>query len=120
MKQGKKPSTVVVVLGVIAGALVLFICVGVIGALLVGGDDEPAAAPSPTAASTQAYLDALKRIDPALADRKSAVDDGENICLDIEQGKEATTLAKNAASRYDTDHKTGEAIVKAARDHLCQ
>lgn len=79
-------------------------------------DAEPSDEPSP--AENSAYLDALSEIDPALAD-DHAVTDGQNICLDIEQGKDDATLARNAGLRFDVDEDTAALIVEAAREHLC-
>ena len=85
-----------------------------------GGGEEAAPAPSATGGGQEAaYLAALKAIDPALADKKSAVSDGKNICLDLEQGKDAATVAKNAAARFEVDAATGAAIVGATKASLC-
>jgi hypothetical protein len=103
--------------------------VGAVAALLFAGcgspDNADEIAPKVTAsagdaAKEAAYLEALRAIDPALAEDKSAVSSGENICLDVEQGKDGATQAKNAAARFEVDTATGAKIVAAARTTLCK
>ncbi|MGH3745802.1 MAG: DUF732 domain-containing protein [Micromonosporaceae bacterium] len=77
-------------------------------------------APAPAAADNEPYIAALRKIDPALAeDPESAVRDASNVCLDIDQGKPAGTVVKNAALRFDVPAGQAKLIVKAARQYIC-
>ena len=79
----------------------------------------PAAAKAeqPTAAE-DAFLKALAKVDKQLAADDDALDYGANICLDIDQGKTDAQVAKNAAARFEVDHPTAKAIVKATKTSL--
>ena len=100
------------------------IWVGAAAALLAlgcggGGDDKADTAPTVSTEET-AYRAALKKVDPAVAEKRSAYDNGRNICLDIQQGKTTAEVAKNAAARFDVDAATGAKIVAATKASLCK
>lgn len=99
----------------------IWVVAALVGALAgCGSDEEAAPAPSATVdAAEVAYLKALKAIDPALAEKRSAVSDGENICLDLKQGKTSAQVAKNAAARFEVDAAAGVQIVAATKASLC-
>ncbi|MEU4777474.1 DUF732 domain-containing protein [Micromonospora sp. NPDC023633] len=101
----------------------IWVAAALVGALAgCGGSDdtaEPAAQTTTASTGEAAFLAALKVIDPQLAERKSAVDDAENICLDLKQGKDEVTVAKNAAARFEVDNAKAAMIVGAAKGSLC-
>jgi len=119
MKQKAKRSPLPGILGLLA--LTGLVVVVALIVLLPGEAEEPAAGSSPAAAAGErAYLDALKAIDPGFVDNeRAALNAGENICQEIESGKESDIVAKNAAKRFDAPEDQGADIVKAARTHLC-
>jgi hypothetical protein len=93
--------------------------------------DVPAAsaAPAPSTSSsldtgtfdaTAAYLTALGKIDQKLAaDRETALNDGQNICLEIQEKKTAAELEKNTAARFSVDATQAKQILEAAKTNLC-
>ena len=111
----------------IAGALL-----GVVSALTgCGGTQE--AAPAPTLAVTTAgkayikaggetaYVKALRGIDEKLVAGRTtaAVDDGENICLDLSMGETAAVVEKRTVARFDTDTATAKKVVAVTKKTLC-
>lgn len=101
-----------IALAVIGGLFVLVAFIAV-AAALPGGVSEPAEAPS----ANEAALAALEAIDPALVVGASVGNDIDGVCLDIEQGKDDATLARNASLRFDVDETVGAEIVEAVRPH---
>lgn len=91
--------------------------------------DSTVAAPAPSPSSsadpgafdaTAAYLTALTKIDQKLAaDRESALNDGQSICLDIQEKKTAAQLEKNTAARFSVDATQAKKIVEVAKANLC-
>jgi hypothetical protein len=87
----------------------------------------PAASAAPSSSldtgtfdATAAYLTALGQIDPKLtADRETALNDGQNICLEIQEKKTAAELEKNAAARFSVDAAQAKQILAAAKANLC-
>ncbi|MDG4832433.1 DUF732 domain-containing protein [Solwaraspora sp. WMMD1047] len=109
------------VMGALGVLMLLVICV--IGGLIVflpnASDDEPASVAT-EAAAERAYLDALAELDPALVSSEQvALNAGENICQEVETGKEPDIAAKNAAARFEVDESRGAELVAVAREHLC-
>ena len=70
--------------------------------------------------ATAAYLTALAKIDQKLAaDRETALNDGQNICLEIQEKKTAAELEKNTAARFSVDAAQAKQILEAAKTNLC-
>jgi hypothetical protein len=105
--------------------------------LLTGCVAQDPAAPAPSASAPtnlklqspkldkRAFLAALTAIDAGLTvDEDQALRRAANVCLDIKQGKDPMTVAKNAQLRYTGGNVTvnaGQArlIVAAARHYFC-
>ncbi|GIJ10728.1 DUF732 domain-containing protein [Micromonospora andamanensis] len=120
MKQQAKRSPIPGVIGLLV--LTGLVLIGVLFVVLPDADEGApvASTPTGTAVDEAAYLEALAAIDPEFVDNeRSAIGAGENICQEIETGKEADIVETNAAKRFDAPAAEGAAIVKAARTHLC-
>jgi hypothetical protein len=77
------------------------------------------AVPSPDAVEKEALTTVLNTLKPGLGSEDDAMSNARNVCLDIKQGKDDETAAKNAAARYGTDEATGAAIVAAVKASFC-
>jgi hypothetical protein len=67
-----------------------------------------------------AYLLALGKIDQKLAaDRERALNDGQTICLEIQEKKTAAQLEKDTAARFSVDTSQAKQILEAAKANLC-
>ena len=81
--------------------------------------------PTPTADDDGDFLAALIALDAGLTlDRDRALIRAWDICLDIKQGKDATTVVKNAQVRFTDGHVTvspnqAKVIVAAAKQYIC-
>lgn len=113
---------------------VLVVVAALIALAGCGSNDEPAPAAATTQAQAgkapaveasaeaagKAYVKALKAIDPALVDdAEDAVDNGRNICLDVEQGKTTAQVTKNAKARFEVNSTLATKIVAATKKTLC-
>lgn len=66
------------------------------------------------------YMAGLFEINPELtANPNAAVRAGENVCLDVDGGKDAATVTGNTAQRYGVDTATAERIVALAARTVC-
>jgi hypothetical protein len=84
------------------------------------GASAAAAARAEAATDVNAYLNELKAVDPKLtADKEHAVDNGKNVCQEVEQGKTDAELTTNAAARFDIDKAAAAKVVAATRKTLC-
>ncbi|MER5862234.1 DUF732 domain-containing protein [Kitasatospora sp. NPDC002040] len=88
---------------------------------------KPASAiPSPDAAQTAVLVATLKAVNPALVEKTDkAVDRARNVCSDVQAGKDAATVAKNAKSRFEGGAVTltdaqALAIVEAVKASFCK
>lgn len=78
-----------------------------------------------TGPDTTGFLAALQTVHPGLADKPpQALNRGLNVCLDIEQRKDAATVQANARARFETPDikltaEDAAQIVAAARSYLC-
>lgn len=146
---GQKPPNrgLLVVLGVVAGALGLCVVVGVVGAIIgIGSDDKPGAAPpagdttsavaaggippTPGPDAWAAYIKALKAIDPAIVgdkDEKTIVNRGRDQCSSVKEWPNDQAKLIDLTNRRFTapGHPDGfgkakaEAILAAVREHIC-
>jgi hypothetical protein len=72
-----------------------------------------------------AYLAGLTEIDPGLTvNEERAISRAANICLDISQGKDETTVIGNAVERLSggnarIDEAQAAQAVELAREHIC-
>lgn len=135
-QQGKPPNrNALVVLGSIAGVLVLVICAGVIGGITMSGSDgqegRPAAQPSgtvgtgadippePDAKNWSAYIAALTAIDPDIVHGKEekAVDRGRDQCGSVRRSpNDQAKLVDLTTRRFiSPDHPEGFGQAKSAR-----
>lgn len=99
---------------IVIGALaVLLVPIVVIAALATDDDtDNP-----PTEENAPAELvDAVTAVAPD-ADPDEILDNAESVCLDIEQGKDDETLARNAALRFGLEETDGHALVEGIEPH---
>lgn len=80
----------------------------------------------PTPEQEKTLITALTAIDPALTVKEErAISRSVGVCDDIRNGKDAATITKNAAFRYDggdasVDNAKAEKIVKAIKDAYCK
>jgi hypothetical protein len=89
----------------------------------------PAASAAPSTSSSMdsgtfdaaaAYLTALGKIDQKLAaNRETALNDGQSICLEIQEKKTAAELEKNTAARFSVDPTQAKQILATAKTNLC-
>ncbi|SEE34048.1 hypothetical protein SAMN05216489_06261 [Streptomyces sp. 3213] len=77
------------------------------------------AVPSPDEAQAQALTTVLDALKPGLGSEDKDLSDARNVCLDLKQGKDDATAAKNAAARYGTDEVTAAGIVAAVKASFC-
>lgn len=75
---------------------------------------------------SEVFLTTLAAIDPGLiANEDRALSRAQDICLDLSQGKDDTTIARNAELRYeggsvpDLTSDQALAILNAAREYVC-
>ncbi|GID28495.1 hypothetical protein C8E87_6601 [Paractinoplanes brasiliensis] len=67
------------------------------------------------------YLKALRAIDPALvADEKTAIDNGYNLCLDARNGMTTGEQVNDAISLFETDVKKAQRVLSIATANLCE
>ncbi len=67
------------------------------------------------------YLKALGALDAALvADQKTAVDNGYNLCQDAANGMTTGDQVKDAVNLFQVDVKKGQRIVAIAMTNLCK
>lgn len=80
---------------------------------------------SPDATQTQDLVTALNAIAPGVAgDEKQTVERASEVCLDISQGKDDTSLSSSAGERFSTEtimltDEQATQIVRAVRDTFC-
>jgi hypothetical protein len=106
---------------------------------LAGCGSKPAAAPVPAPAAsapapapsssaidaetldaTSAYLTALGKLDQKLvADQRAALDDGMNVCVDIEQKKTTAEQERNVAAQFEVDAAQAKKILEVTKSNLC-
>jgi len=101
-----------------------------LGALGGCSDDEPKKQPAAVEESASnglpegdeaTYLKALGKLDATLvADPKTAVDNGYNLCLDITNGMTTSEQVGDAINLFQTDAKKGQRIVAIATTNLCK
>ena len=77
------------------------------------------AIPSPDEAQAKALTTVLDTLKPGLGSDDDDLSNARNVCLDLKQGKDDATAAKNAAARYGTDEVIGAAIVAAVKTSFC-
>jgi hypothetical protein len=95
---------------------------------------KPAAAPAPAAATpepsasldagtldaTSAYLTALGRVDKKLvADTRAALDNGMEVCVDVDERRPDAEQEKNVASRFAVDAAQAKQILALTKANLC-
>jgi hypothetical protein len=66
------------------------------------------------------FVDELDAINGQLVeDKDKAVDNGREICLEIQQGKTAAELEKNTEARFEVTNEWAKKIVAAAKKTIC-
>jgi hypothetical protein len=107
-----KTKKIAIILWSVIAGLVL------IGSLAIAlAPDEPASDTNTTASDAPDELvTAVTAIAPE-TNLDKILSNSENVCLDIEQGKDDATLARNAALRFEVDEAEGPALVDAIRPH---
>ncbi|MFJ1756855.1 DUF732 domain-containing protein [Kitasatospora sp. NPDC088134] len=90
-----------------------------------GGPGAASSVPSPNAAQTAGLLAGLKALNPALgSDQGKAVSAARSVCQELKEGKEAATVATNAAQYFSGGSvkltaEDGVAIVAAVKVSFC-
>jgi hypothetical protein len=87
----------------------------------------PAATPEPSASldagtldATSAYLTALGRVDKKLvADTRAALDNGMEVCVDVDERRPDAEQEKNVASRFAVDAAQAKQILALTKANLC-
>jgi len=103
-----------------------FLVLAAAGALVVGAcTATPEPAPEEDTASVAELASA--ELPDELAEAVAAIapefdidyilTNAENVCLDIEQGKDEETLARNAALRFEVEEELGDELVNAIEPH---
>jgi hypothetical protein len=103
------------------------ILVATLGMMLVlaacGGSDTGTPVPAPSVenpASAPLWLAELETINADLAEDSSrAISNGENVCLDIEQGKDSATVLKNLKARFEVNDAEARKILDATTKRIC-
>lgn len=107
------------------------VLVGLVAIFVIAGVTAPAPEPQPMAPAPAApaaperdpradFLAGVRAIDPALVENPDrAVRAGENVCLDVDGGKEPATVERNTAERFGVDTATAARIVDVARGTVC-
>ena len=101
---------------IVIGALAVLLVPIVIIAALATDDDTDTPPTEETATAPAELVDAVTAVAPD-TDPDEILDNAESVCLDIEQGKEDETLARNAALRFGIDEGDGHALVEAIEPH---
>lgn len=140
--QRKPPNKIaLIVLGSIAVVLALCLGVGIVGALVTGGDDTPETSdagssidtgipPTPSAEDQAAYIAALNAIDPAIVgdkDEARIVGRGRDQCSSVRESPDDQAKLIDLTNRRFTapDHPDGFGPEKAAqilavvRQYIC-
>ncbi len=67
------------------------------------------------------YLKALRALDANLvADEKTAIDNGYNLCTDVKNGMTSGEQVSDAVSMFQVDVKKGQRILAIAITNLCK
>ncbi|MGK5685436.1 DUF732 domain-containing protein [Actinoplanes sp. URMC 104] len=111
---------------VVTGAVL--VALAGLGTLSGCSDDEakePAkvsdTAPSLPKGDEATYLKALRALDANLvADEKTAVDNGYNLCQDSANGMSTSEQVADAENLFQVDAKKGQRIVAIAASNLCK
>jgi hypothetical protein len=70
--------------------------------------------------ATSAYLTALGKVDKKLvADTRTALDRGQEVCVDIEERRTDAEQEKNVATRFAVDAAQARTILALTKANLC-
>jgi hypothetical protein len=70
--------------------------------------------------ATSAYLTALGNLDRNLVqDTRAALDNGQEVCVDIEERRSDAEQEKNVATRFAVDATQAKKILALTKDNLC-
>jgi hypothetical protein len=90
-------------------------------AAVVPATPEPSASfDAGTMDATAAYLTALGRVDKKLvADTRTALDNGMEVCVDVDERRTDAEQEKNVATRFAVDAAQAKQIVALTKANLC-
>jgi hypothetical protein len=101
-----------IILCSIVGALLVI----VILAIAFAPEDETPEEEGTSSMASDELIAAVTAVAPD-TDPDKIASNAENVCQEIEAGKDDTTLARNAALRFEVDEADGPALVDAIRPH---